>query len=149
MKAVRYERFGGPEVLEFCDVPDPTPGPAQLLIETAAIGVNFPDIRERLGVYNKAETTGVYLAQWDKAGLLPFAVNVFDARESDLASRGLVPEGAPTSLEESYKIKIGYNPIAGSRNTQPVRKEWWRPLAGLALLVVLLEWYIYNRRVYL
>ena len=65
MKAIRYERFGGPEVLEYLDLPDPMPGPRQLLIETAAIGVNFPDIRERLGVYNKAETRvgGVQLPQ--------------------------------------------------------------------------------------
>ncbi len=65
MKAVRYDRFGGPEVLQYLDIPDPVPGPGQLLIETAAIGVNFPDIRERLGVYNKAETRvgGVQLPQ--------------------------------------------------------------------------------------
>lgn len=65
MKAVSYDRFGGPEVLHYLDLPDITPGPRQLLIETAAIGVNFPDIRERLGVYNKAETRvgGVQLPQ--------------------------------------------------------------------------------------
>src|SRR6202048_2646877 len=65
MKAVRYKRFGGPEVREYLDLPDPAPGPGQLLIETAAIGVNFPDIRERLGVYNKAENRvgGVQLPQ--------------------------------------------------------------------------------------
>ncbi len=65
MKAVRYDRFGGPEVLQYLDIPDPVPGPGQLLIETAAIGVNFPDIRERLGVDNRAETRvgGVQLPQ--------------------------------------------------------------------------------------
>ncbi|MCV7409961.1 alcohol dehydrogenase [Mycobacterium florentinum] len=65
MKAVSYDHFGGPEVLEYLALPDPTPGHRQLLIETAAIGVNFPDIRERLGVYNKAETRvgGVQLPQ--------------------------------------------------------------------------------------
>jgi NADPH:quinone reductase len=65
MKAIQYERFGGPDVLEYLDLPNPTPGSGQLLIETAAIGVNFPDIRERLGVYNKAETRvgGVQLPQ--------------------------------------------------------------------------------------
>ncbi len=56
MKAVQYQQFGGPEVLDYVDLPDPRPGPGEVLIETSAIGVNFPDIRERLGVYNKAET---------------------------------------------------------------------------------------------
>jgi NADPH:quinone reductase len=65
MKAIQYERFGGPEVLEYLDLPNPTPDSGQLLIETVAIGVNFPDIRERLGVYNNAETRvgGVQLPQ--------------------------------------------------------------------------------------
>jgi len=65
MKAVQYDRFGGPEVLQYVVLPDPRPGPGELLIETAAIGVNFPDVRERLGVYNKAETRvgGVQLPQ--------------------------------------------------------------------------------------
>src|SRR5258705_1515944 len=65
MKAVKYDRFGGPEVLRYVDLPDPRPGPGEVLIETAAIGVNFPDIRERLGVYNQAETRvgGVQLPQ--------------------------------------------------------------------------------------
>ena len=65
MKAVQYDRFGGPEVLRYLDLPDPRPGPGEVLIKTAAIGVNFPDIRERRGVYNKAETRvgGVQLPQ--------------------------------------------------------------------------------------
>ncbi|MBM9400014.1 zinc-binding dehydrogenase [Gluconacetobacter azotocaptans] len=65
MKAVQYRTFGGPEVLEYIDVPAPVPGPHEVLIETTAIGVNFPDIRERLGVYNRSETHvgGVSLPQ--------------------------------------------------------------------------------------
>jgi NADPH:quinone reductase len=56
MKAVQYERFGGPEVLKYVDIPDPVPGPGEVLLQTVGIGVNFPDIRERLGVYNRPET---------------------------------------------------------------------------------------------
>src|ERR1700741_1404368 len=65
MKAVSYDRFGGPEVLQYIDLPDPTPGPRQLVVETAAVGVNFPDIGERRGVDNTAETRvgGVQLPQ--------------------------------------------------------------------------------------
>lgn len=43
-------------MLEYVNLPDPKPGPRQLLIRTAAIGVNYPDIRERIGIYNRAET---------------------------------------------------------------------------------------------
>ena len=67
-------------------------------------------------------------------GRWPFAVNQFDLRESDLAPRGLVPEGTPPDQADAYKIKIGYNPVAGTRRTiQAAREDWWKPLAVVAL----------------
>jgi NADPH:quinone reductase len=57
MKAVQYERFGGPEVLEYVDVPNPVAQAGEVLVRTIGIGVNFPDIRERLGIYNRSETS--------------------------------------------------------------------------------------------
>ena len=100
-------------------------------------------------VDNRTDRTGLYHARWDPDGLLAFAVNQFDARESDLAPRGLVPEGVPAAQADAYKIKIGYQPVAGTGRTRPARKDWWKPLAALALGVLLVEWYIYNRRVYI
>lgn len=98
-------------------------------------------------VDNDAAAAGLYEARWDD-GAAPFAVNLFDPRESDLATRGLVPAGAPEARAESYKIKIGYNPVEGSRVVPDVRRDWWKLLALGALGVLALEWYIYNRRVY-
>jgi hypothetical protein len=100
-------------------------------------------------VFNQAAKTGIYVAQWDPKGLLPFAVNLFDARESDLAPRGLIPEGAPESMAEAYKIKIGYNPVTGTQKSVTIQKDIWWWLALGALGVLLFEWYIYNRRVYI
>jgi von Willebrand factor type A domain/Aerotolerance regulator N-terminal len=100
-------------------------------------------------VYNQAETTGLYAARWGKDSVLPFAVNLFDFRESDLAPRGLVPAGAPESLAESYKIKIGYNPVAGVQGLPETKLDWWKHLAVAGLAVLLIEWYIYNKRVYI
>ncbi|WP_342655634.1 NADPH:quinone oxidoreductase family protein [Pseudomonas sp. F3-2] len=56
MKAIQFSTFGGPEVLEYIDLPTPAPGVGEVLIDTSAVGVNFPDIRERMGVYNRSET---------------------------------------------------------------------------------------------
>ena len=98
-------------------------------------------------VDDDAATTGLYEARWD-GGAAPFAVNLFDPRESDLATRGLVPAGAPEARAEGYKIKIGYNPVDGTRVVPDVRRDWWKLLALAALGVLALEWYIYNRRVY-
>jgi hypothetical protein len=100
-------------------------------------------------VFNRADTTGIYVAQWDGKGRLPFAVNLFDARESDLAPRGLVPDGAPAAMAESYKIKIGYSPVDGTQKPPIVRKDIWWYFALLVLGVLLAEWYVYNRRVFI
>ena len=40
MKAVYIERFGGPEVLTYGDVPDPVPAEDEILIDVAAASVN-------------------------------------------------------------------------------------------------------------
>lgn len=47
MKAVRHHRFGPPDVLVLEEVPDPAPGPGQLLVQVAAAGVNFADVLMR------------------------------------------------------------------------------------------------------
>lgn len=49
--AIVARRSGGPEVLEFTEIDRPAPGPGQLLIKVAAIGVNFIDTYKRSGVY--------------------------------------------------------------------------------------------------
>ena len=45
------ERTGGPEVLQYVDVPTPVPGPGQVLVRAHAIGVNMPEVLVRRGVY--------------------------------------------------------------------------------------------------
>jgi NADPH:quinone reductase len=51
MRAVRITTHGGPEVLEVVDVPPPEPEPGELLVDVAAVGVNYRDVYEREGAY--------------------------------------------------------------------------------------------------
>jgi NADPH2:quinone reductase len=51
MKAIRLERPGGPEALEYVDVPTPKPGPGEVLVEARAIGVCWPEVLVRRGTY--------------------------------------------------------------------------------------------------
>ena len=53
MKAVRFSRFGGPEVLEIVDLPDPHPGPGQVRIAVRAAGVNPSDWKKRQGLMDE------------------------------------------------------------------------------------------------
>ena len=99
-------------------------------------------------VFNRADRTGIYHARWGEKGILPFVVNQFDTRESDIAPRGLVPDGVPPEKADAYKIKIGYNPVTGAKSLAPSRIDWWKPIAAVALGLLLFEWYIYNRRIY-
>ena len=48
MRAVQITRFGGPEVLDVVDLPDPTPGEGQRPHEVGAAGVNYADTHHSL-----------------------------------------------------------------------------------------------------
>ena len=47
MKAIRIHQAGGPEVLQYEDVADPTAGPGQVLINIVAAGINYADVGAR------------------------------------------------------------------------------------------------------
>jgi NADPH:quinone reductase-like Zn-dependent oxidoreductase len=49
MKAAQYSRFGGPEVLEIVDLPDPHAAPGQIRVAVRAVGVNPTDLKARQG----------------------------------------------------------------------------------------------------
>jgi len=49
MKAARFSRFGGPEVLEIAELPDPHPGPGEVRIAVRAAGVSVSDWKKRQG----------------------------------------------------------------------------------------------------
>jgi NADPH:quinone reductase-like Zn-dependent oxidoreductase len=49
MKAVRFDEYGGPEVLEVRDVADPVPGPGEALVAVRAAGINPGEIAIREG----------------------------------------------------------------------------------------------------
>jgi NADPH2:quinone reductase len=50
-KAIRINRIGGPEVMEYVDVEVGAPGPGQARVRHEAIGVNFIDVYFRSGLY--------------------------------------------------------------------------------------------------
>ena len=61
MKGIQIKRYGGPDVLEYGELPDPVPGAGQALVNVHVAGVNFTDIYQRTGRY---------------AGTLPFTPGV-------------------------------------------------------------------------
>jgi NADPH:quinone reductase-like Zn-dependent oxidoreductase len=53
VKAVSFRRFGGPEVLEIVELPDPQPGPGEVRIAVRAAGVNPSDWKKRRGLMDQ------------------------------------------------------------------------------------------------
>jgi len=51
MKAAYIEQFGGPEVLKYGDLADPSPGPGQIVVDTVAASVNGADWKVCAGQY--------------------------------------------------------------------------------------------------
>lgn len=63
MYAITIREPGGPEVLEWTEVPDPSPGPGEVLLDVAASAVNRADLLQRQGNYppppGSSETIGL------------------------------------------------------------------------------------------
>src|SRR5262245_26107005 len=51
MKAIRVHELGGPEVLRWEEVEVPAPGPGQVRLRHAAVGLNYIDVYHRTGLY--------------------------------------------------------------------------------------------------
>jgi NADPH:quinone reductase-like Zn-dependent oxidoreductase len=48
MRAVQITEFGGPEVMDVVDLPDPVPGDGETLFDISLAGVNYADTHHRL-----------------------------------------------------------------------------------------------------
>lgn len=69
MKALIFEKFGGPEVLQYTDIPDPVIEKNEILVRMKAIGLNFADIYRRKGNYHLAGNPP-YILGYEGAGVV-------------------------------------------------------------------------------
>lgn len=91
MKAARFSRFGGPDVLELVDLPAPRPDPGQVRIAVRAAGVNPSDWKKRAGLMDEElpQTLG-----YEAAGIVDaLGEGVTDAAVGDRVF-GFCTEGA-------------------------------------------------------
>ncbi|MCA9196575.1 MAG: BatA and WFA domain-containing protein [Planctomycetales bacterium] len=88
-------------------------------------------------VYSNTEQMGVYRIREADAKEVKqrFAVNLFDPVES--------------TIPVSDILTTKYEQIQGQAVREPARREAWKYLLLLALAILCIEWFIYNRRVYL
>src|SRR5207247_9495085 len=67
MKAIQVKQPGGPEALEFVDLPIPQPNSREAVVKIAASGVNFTDVNLREGRY---KVTLPFVVGKEDAGVL-------------------------------------------------------------------------------
>lgn len=58
-RVARFERTGGPEVIEWADVDLPAPGPGEVRVRATAVGLNYIDTYHRRGIYPVALPSGL------------------------------------------------------------------------------------------
>ena len=105
VKAAQFKRFGGPEVLEIVDLPDPHPGPARVRIAVRAAGVNASDWAKRRGQMDQLlpQTLG-----YEAAGIVDeLGAGVTDAAVGDRVF-GFCTDGA---AQAELAVLAHYAPI--------------------------------------
>ncbi len=87
--------------------------------------------------YTETNAVGVYEVREEGRPEVTqrFVVNLFDERESN--------------LEPSTSLELGHEEITGSAGLAPARREIWKWILFVGLALLIFEWYVYNRRVYL
>lgn len=126
MKAISYSRYGGPEVLEYGERPDPKLGPDAVLVEVRAAAVNPVDWKAREGYLDAAlEAVFPVIPGWDVSGVVvrpgvavpEFAVGdeVMGYVREDFLSRGTFAEyvAAPVRTLARKPLGLSFEEAAG------------------------------------
>jgi NADPH:quinone reductase-like Zn-dependent oxidoreductase len=108
MKAVYIQKFGGPEVLQYGDLPDPSAGPGQIVVDTVAASVNGADWKVRAGSYAQA-TFPLVLGRDFSGTVSALGGGVTDLRVGDEVF-GVLEAGRDGTYAE--KIAIGATIVA-------------------------------------
>jgi NADPH2:quinone reductase len=101
MKAMRVIRYGDPEVMIPEEIPPPKPGEGQALVRLQAVGVNFIDIYQRMGLYPVP---------------LPFTPGNEGA--------GIVQQAGPEVTEVAVGDHVAYAGVSGSYAEFAVVPSW-------------------------
>jgi len=103
MKAAFIERYGGPEVLKYGDLPDPTAAPGEVVIDIVAASVNGADWKVRVGDYKQSKFP--YVLGRDFSGVIgAVGAGVEDLRLGD-AVFGVCEAGQEGAYAEKIAVK--------------------------------------------
>ena len=132
MKAVVFERNGGPEVLDYRDVPEPEPRDGQVLVEVGAAGVNFRDVYEREGggygskppAIIGVEGAGVIAETGERVAWLDVAHSYAERLAADRKRLVPIPDGVSTEVAAAAMLQ-GTTAYYLAHDSYPVEKGEW------------------------
>jgi hypothetical protein len=115
MKAVQMTEQGGPEVLQLVELPDPQPGPGEVLIKVDAAAVNFSDLMRRRGDVYPVPTPVPFVPGAEVAGTV---AAVGEGVDLPLGRRSSEPSGLmPRAATPSTRSRT-------LRASSPSRRVW-------------------------
>ena len=107
MKAVFFMKNGGPEVLQYGDVPDPVARPGEVIVDVHAASVNGADWKVRAGRYGNPTTTFPYVLGRDFSGVVAkLGDGVRDLKAGE-AVFGVVEQADDGCYAEKVAVKAG------------------------------------------
>ena len=83
MKAAYIEEFGGPEVIKYSELPDPSPGPGEIVVDVFAASVNGADWKVRANHYGKTQPFPLILGRDFSGAVSALGSGVADLRAGD------------------------------------------------------------------
>lgn len=101
MKALLYRRTGGPDVLEYTDIADPTPGPGDVVVRVHATALNHLDLVQRNGYFHLVGFTLPHISGMDIAGTI---VEVGAEVDDGLIGARVVVDPSMTGVGEKSKL---------------------------------------------
>ena len=106
MHAAYFERFGGPEVLQYGVLPDPVPGPGEALIDVAAASVNAADWKFRAGQYERhTQSKFPLIPGRDFSGVIAAVGSGVEDLKTGDAVYGVLEAGKEGTYAEKIAIK--------------------------------------------
>jgi NADPH:quinone reductase-like Zn-dependent oxidoreductase len=114
MKAVFFDEHGGPEVLQYGEVPDPIAGEGQVVVDVYAASVNGADWRVRAGTYRQARPSLPHILGRDFSGVVSAVGAGADLALGDPVF-GVCDNAGGVTLEGAYAEKIAMNALILAR----------------------------------
>ncbi|WP_054812975.1 quinone oxidoreductase family protein [Nocardia arizonensis] len=143
MRAIQVSEHGGPEVLVPAEVPQPSIGPDQLLVDTEAIGINYIDTYVRTGRYPGplpyipgAEGAGVVAEVG--ANVTEFSVGdrvAWAAAAGSYAQRVAVDAAVAVPVPDAVPTPVAASSLLQGMTAHYLLESVYRPASGETILV--------------